>query len=671
MNRDQELDRLFEACVTRLEQGMSLEDVLAGCDRETANVLRPLLETVQALHRMPAPPPRNPTRVQLGRQAFLHQAAQMRVTAVPQPGWWEPLRTWLEQVTRVLAGPQWQRAALALATLVVLVLVGRTTLVMASESLPGDTLYPVKRTAERVTLLFTPSQEARRELQVRFILRRQEEVKVVLEKKRAVDTLDFEGFIVGLDGSNWRIAGYAVEVLPETRVTGTPEPGAWAIVTATAPGDGRLIAREITVLVREPTGLIPPPTPTPTMTATHTPTHTPVPTATPSFTPTPSHTPTPRPTRTPTPTFTPTPTWTPTPTTTPTGTPTPTPTVTPTSSPTPTIFHVPVVEFYGCIQAQSGSLWNIGGRVVDVSWAFIDESQGEAVVGAEARVRARREPTGLQAEAVYVLGTYPQHYTLTDVIQAINGDQWTLSGRVITVPAGVPVEGTPDVGDTVTVNVAAYCDGRLVAERVVVHERVIFEFTGILEAKAGNVWVIQGHAVLVDGATVIVGDPQVGDLVDVQVEELPEGGLHALYIALRARATPTSVPTPTPTFTPTEVQTATPTATPTSTPAPTHTPTPVSTATPTPSPTLSLTPTPTPLPTATPTPTTAPTPTYTPTPVVIDTPFPKPTRTVTPVPPKRTPTPSPTGALSDKPTPAPTTTLEPPLLEGRYAIQHG
>jgi len=571
---------LFDKCLSRLREGQPLADVLADVDRETAEQLRPLLETVYMLESVPVPP-RDPERAAATRKAFLDQAAQMRAESATQRSLVAAVRTWFEQAAQALSSTRWRRPAMALATFVLIILVTRTTVVLASDSIPGDLLYPVKRTSERVALLLVPSQEARAELQRTYVLRRQQEVKAVLEKKRPVRTLDFEGFILSIKGDTWRVGGYAIQVPPEATITGTPHPGAWAMVTATAPGDGRLIARRIAVLGREPTGLLAAPAATPTPTLTPTPTVTVTPTDTPTVTPTPSFTPTPRPTRTPTPTYTPTATVTPTPTATPTSTSTPTatvtptPTATPTATPTPTSFHVPVVEFYGCIQAQNGALWTIADRVVDVSGAYIDESGGRAIVGAEARVRARREPDRLLAEALYVTGTYPQRYTLTDVIQSIDGDQWTLVSGVVTVPAGTPIEGTPDVGDTVTINVARYCDGRLVAERVVVYERVTFEFTGILEARAGNLWTVQGYTFLVDEATEVVGDPQVGDLVDVQVEQLPDGSLHGLYVGLRATATPTRTPTATATVTPP------PTPTPTVTPSPTASPTPVATETPT------------------------------------------------------------------------------------------
>jgi len=93
-------------------------------------------------------------------------------------------------------------------------------------------------------------------------------------------------------------------------------------------------------------------------------------------------------------------------------------------------------------------------------------------------------------------------------------------------------------------------DGRKIAQHIVVHERPTYEFTAVLEAINGNIWTIMGYPILVDEETQIIGQPQVGDVVDVKVEQLEDGTLHALYIAVRATATPTPSATPTPTASP-------------------------------------------------------------------------------------------------------------------------
>ncbi len=578
MSEHERLEQFFEEALERLEAGASLKDILASYPPEVADELAPMLALASALQSFPEPPPRDPARVAAGRRAFLAQAAELRA-ASQRPSLLQRAQEALAAIARSLT-PSWQRAAVALATLVILVVFGRTMVVMASQTIPGDTLYPVKRAMEGVALLVTFSPEEREALRAEYIQRRQQEVAEVLARRRVVEQVDVVGYIVDIRGETWRVDGHTVHVPKDLRISGTPAIGLWAEIVASAPGDGSLIARDVVVKSAAPVSTIPTPTPTPTPspTATATDTPTPIPTATPTatwtptFTATPSPTPTPRPTDTPTWTPSPTATSTPTPTATPTATPTPTPTVTPTS------MHVPALEFTGYIQTMDGTVWTIMNHIIDVSQAAIDTSKGQPQVGAEVWVRAHQEGDRLVAERIVVLWSIPKmplDYTITGVIEAIAGDHWIVSGREIIVPPDTPIEGTPEVGRDVTIDVTEQVDGTLTARYITVHpSRPVYEFTAVLEDISGNIWTIMGYPILVDEQTEIVGDPHVGDVVDVRVEEWEDGTYHALYIGVRATATPTPPPllTPSPSATPTPTIAASPWASPT--PEPTATPTP-------------------------------------------------------------------------------------------------
>ncbi len=588
MNKTERLERAFEDALERLEAGVPLQEILASYPPEVARELAPMLALVIALDAFPEPPARDPAKAAAGRAQFLRQAAALRAQA-SAPSLVDRARRLLTALGRSLT-PSLQRTAIALATLVILVVVGRTMVVMAEQSLPGDTLYPVKRALENVNLYLTISPEQREALRASYIHRRQEEVKQILVQRRPVERVEVPGYISDIRGATWHVGEYRIYVPRETLVEGTPAVGKWVHIIAAAPGDGRLIARHIIVQPTAPVDLLPSPTPTPTPTWTPTPiptaTPTPIPTAT--FTPTPTDTPTFTPTPVPPPTNTPTPTHTPTATPSPTATPTATASPTPTPTPTP---YVPPVEFTGYIQTMDGTVWTIMNHIVDVSQAEIDTTKGEPQVGAEVWVRARWKGERLVAERIVVLLSIPRtplEYTITGVLEAIAGNLWTVSGRQIIVPPETPIEGTPEIGRSVTIDVTEQLDGTLTARRVVVHEpRPIYEFTAVVEAISGNIWTIMGYPILVDENTEILGNPHVGDVVDVRVEEWEDGTLHALFIRVRATATPTPAPTstPSPSASPTPTIAASPWASPapSATPVPSLTPSP--TATPTPSPT--------------------------------------------------------------------------------------
>lgn len=60
----------------------------------------------------------------------------------------------------------------------------------------------------------------------------------------------------------------------------------------------------------------------------------------------------------------------------------------------------------------------------------------------------------------------PSLVQFTGVIDAIDGDQWTVNGQVITVDTAVVRDGTFKIGDTVKVEGEVQADGTLVVTRV-------------------------------------------------------------------------------------------------------------------------------------------------------------------------------------------------------------
>jgi hypothetical protein len=186
------------------------------------------------------------------------------------------------------------RAAVALSA--VLLLVGLSLALLfasAADSLPGQTLYPVKRFGENVRLSLTLNTAARQELQTQFRLERQREARQLLESGQQA-TLKFRSQLEEIGDGYWIVGGQKVILDDDTVVEGQVVVGATVIVHASAPGDGTLLAIKLQVLA-DPRMLTPvvTSTPTPTPTATPTPSLTPTATATPSPTATMTNTPQP------------------------------------------------------------------------------------------------------------------------------------------------------------------------------------------------------------------------------------------------------------------------------------------------------------------------------------------------------------------------------------------
>lgn len=296
-------DQTLMAALDMLEQGMSVEEILARFPEE-AKGLRPFLNTAVQLSIL-APNPPVAAKV-ASRKAFLAQAA-VPAASVSRPWWY------------------WLRKALAptLALAAFLIFFGVALVSASAPSLPGDALYNTKLFIEQARLSRTGSPEERMALVEQYRQERIREVEMLLLSGRDAE-VSFDGVIEQLADDHWVVAAIMVGVNEDTAVEGHPRLDEMARVYGRT-HEGSLTASRIIVL----TGGPPPPEPTPK------PTQTPLPPAT--KTPTKTATPTATMTQSPTTTATATPTMTATPTQTPTATQTATPTATPTETPTATL----------------------------------------------------------------------------------------------------------------------------------------------------------------------------------------------------------------------------------------------------------------------------------------------------------------------------------------------
>jgi hypothetical protein len=246
-------------------------------------------------------------------------------------------------------------------------------------------------------------------------------------------------------------------------------------------------------------------------------------------------------------------------------------------------------------------------------------------------------------------------------VELIDGGRWTINGIRVKVTGATLFIGNPDVGWKVSASIVQEDDGSYTALQIVAlappeatPEPV--DFTDILQEKTDEWWTVGSIPVRVSKDTVVVGNPQIDDLVTVNGErrqseiwalritvtctEVQFGGIISavsgssvvfdvntvlytvslnsqtqiigtLEVGREAQVAACQMPdgrligktilvldlTPTPTITITPTPTLEPTATPT--PTATATPTPTLTPEPTATPTLEPTPTLTPEPTAT------------------------------------------------------------------------
>ncbi len=167
------LDQILDECIDRISlQGESVEDCLARYP-DLATELEPHLRVVVMASQASAFTPSADAKA-LGHQRLQAELRALDQRAVKRR---EPRTSWARPVFG------WQiRTVLIPLAIVLVLLVGSVSTVLASSSaLPGDALYPVKRTAEQARLAFQFSQTGKAELYLTYSERRAEEISKLIK----------------------------------------------------------------------------------------------------------------------------------------------------------------------------------------------------------------------------------------------------------------------------------------------------------------------------------------------------------------------------------------------------------------------------------------------------------------------------------------------------------
>lgn len=195
------LYEVLETCLQEIEQGADVDTVLFRYP-DLADELRPILEaSVNARNMMVLDPSADVAR--RNRAKVLQHAAQLRESNVRTSR-----RIWFASLRRVTVT----------LTVVTALFVSGTSLVRAaSTTLPGDHLYPVKRTWEDVLVLFTFNLQQREALEVEHENERLHELRELLAEGRDED-IDFAGLVTSQNGNEWMVSGVQVMISPQTEI---------------------------------------------------------------------------------------------------------------------------------------------------------------------------------------------------------------------------------------------------------------------------------------------------------------------------------------------------------------------------------------------------------------------------------------------------------------------
>lgn len=222
----------LEICLQELENGAQVDAVLLRYPEFTQE-LRPILESALKAKNAAVPGP-SPDALRRSRARVLGHASQLReAKAKPWYG------VWSVSIRRTLV-------SLAVITML---FIGSTGLVRAaSTTVPGDNLYPIKRTWESVNILFTFDVRAREALEVEHENERLEELSELFREGRSAK-VDFVGRVTRQDGDLWLVSTIEVVISSQTDLPGGLVAEGDAVrVRGVTQGDWTVLAERVDLL---------------------------------------------------------------------------------------------------------------------------------------------------------------------------------------------------------------------------------------------------------------------------------------------------------------------------------------------------------------------------------------------------------------------------------------
>jgi len=254
MNRPR-FDLILEDCLSRIDRGESLQDVLDSYPALKGR-LKPLVRAALMGRQLPRPVPsregfrtgKNMLLAEMNnmqRANGFRQKARVPASSLLAERWLGSLVRLFQVKRTTVLTPVYRFAVVGL----ILVLAGGFLTVNASaSSLPGDVLYDLKLGLEQTRVFFTFDQEARQDLMLAIEEERLAEVEILLAAGRQ-EEVEFGGVIEQKFESTWIIKGISVQIDPVTELIGDLEIGSEVEVFAITKEDGTLQASDISAEV--------------------------------------------------------------------------------------------------------------------------------------------------------------------------------------------------------------------------------------------------------------------------------------------------------------------------------------------------------------------------------------------------------------------------------------
>ncbi|MGD2157559.1 MAG: DUF5667 domain-containing protein [Anaerolineales bacterium] len=239
-------ESILDECLERIAAGARLEECLEQHPQH-AEELRPLLTAANFARTAPRP--------QASPEAIQHSRVKMLATLEsklnPQPVSKISFSRFTSRLTKFFTGIGKEKMNMKLTTrfaiiiLALFVIISGGATAASARSLPGDVLYPVKTTVERVQLLLTTDPDARHALEQRFQGMRWDEIKAVLEDGRSVE-IELKGIVTALDENSIAIGDFVFS-LEDIQIPSVVQVGSVVEIKGVTQADGTIIVLKISL----------------------------------------------------------------------------------------------------------------------------------------------------------------------------------------------------------------------------------------------------------------------------------------------------------------------------------------------------------------------------------------------------------------------------------------
>ncbi|HNB50581.1 MAG TPA: DUF5666 domain-containing protein [Anaerolineales bacterium] len=184
----------------------------------------------------------------------------------------------------------------------------------------------------------------------------------------------------------------------------------------------------------------------------------------------------------------------------------------------------------GLVESMGADAWVISGQEIRVN-ETTEIDPGIEVGSRVLVIGIIRDGGQLFAESITLLDEETTHFEFTGLVEAIDGRFWTIGGTVIATHENTVITGDPVVGDLLHVTGRIQEDGTWLARTIEkVNESSRFEIIGLVETIAP--WVVSGTSFEVNEFTQIEPGVVVGSLVRVTGTILEDGTWLARSIEL-------------------------------------------------------------------------------------------------------------------------------------------